>query len=54
MPLDTEFPKNHRLIGKHKHADSEHFHFDCGPGRAAEAAENEERLVASTRALAKF
>jgi len=22
MPTDTEFPKNHRLIGKHKHTDA--------------------------------
>jgi hypothetical protein len=21
MPIDTEFPKNHQVIGKHKHAE---------------------------------
>lgn len=24
MPIDPEFPKNHQVIGKHKHADGEH------------------------------
>ena len=42
MPIDPEFPKNHQVICKHKHADGEHFHFVWGPGRAAESAENEE------------
>jgi hypothetical protein len=43
MPIDPNFPKNHQVIGKHKHADGEHFHFLWGPGRAvAEAAENGE------------
>jgi hypothetical protein len=23
MPIDPEFPKNHQVIGKHKHADVE-------------------------------
>ena len=30
MPIDQDFPKNHQLIGKHKHADGEHFHFIWG------------------------
>jgi NAD-dependent dihydropyrimidine dehydrogenase PreA subunit len=34
MPIDTAFPKNHRLIDKHKHSDGQHFHFVWGPGRA--------------------
>jgi NAD-dependent dihydropyrimidine dehydrogenase PreA subunit len=42
MPIDPEFPKNQQVIGKHKQADSEHFHFVWGPERAAEVAENEE------------
>lgn len=42
MPIDPDFPKNHRVIGKHQHSDGEHFHFVWGPGRAAEAAENEQ------------
>jgi NAD-dependent dihydropyrimidine dehydrogenase PreA subunit len=42
MPIDPEFPKNHQVICKHKHADCEHFHFVWGPGRTAESAENEE------------
>jgi NAD-dependent dihydropyrimidine dehydrogenase PreA subunit len=42
MPIDPDFPKNHQPTGKHQHADGEHFHFVWGPGRPAEAAENEE------------
>ena len=42
MPIDPDFPKNHQPIGKHQHTDGEHFHFVWGPGRTAEAAENEE------------
>src|ERR687890_2269241 len=42
MPIDPDFPKNHQVIGKHMHSDGEHYHFVWGPGRAAEAAENEE------------
>ena len=34
MPIDQDFPKNHQVIGKHKHVDGEHFHFVWGPGRA--------------------
>jgi hypothetical protein len=41
MPIDPEFPKNQQVIGKHMHSDGEHFHFVWGPGRAAEAAEDE-------------
>src|ERR687892_691862 len=33
MPIDSEFPKSHQVIGKYKHADGEHFHFVWGPGR---------------------
>jgi len=41
MPIDLDFPKNHQVIGKHEHADGEHFHFVWGPGKTAEAAEDE-------------
>ena len=34
MPIDEEFSKNHHTIGKHKHADGEHYHFVWGPGRS--------------------
>ena len=34
MPIDEEFPKSHHVIGKHKHADGEHYHFVWGPGRS--------------------
>src|SRR5215211_182000 len=27
MPIDSDFPKNYEVIGKHKHSDGEHFHF---------------------------
>lgn len=42
MPIDSDFPKNHQVIGKHNHSDGQHFHFVWGPGKVAEAAENEE------------
>lgn len=42
MPIDPEFPVNQKVIGKHMHSDGEHFHFVWGPGRVAEAAENED------------
>jgi NAD-dependent dihydropyrimidine dehydrogenase PreA subunit len=42
MPIDLDFPRNHQVIGKHKHSDGEHFHYVWGPGKTAEAAENEE------------
>ena len=42
MLIDLDFPKNHQLIGKHMHSDGEHYHFVWGPGKTAEAAENEE------------
>ena len=32
MPIDPEFPKNHKIIGKHKNADGR-YHFVWGPGR---------------------
>ena len=34
MPIDSDFPANHKVIGKHSHADGEHFHFVWGPGRS--------------------
>ena len=40
MPIDPNFPKNHKIMGKHKHNDAEHFHFVWGPGRFADAADN--------------
>ena len=33
MPIDSEFPKNHKVIGKHQHEDGR-FHFVWGPGRS--------------------
>jgi NAD-dependent dihydropyrimidine dehydrogenase PreA subunit len=42
MPIDAEFPKNHQVIGKHINNDAGRHHFIWGPGRLAEAAENEE------------
>ncbi len=33
MPIDPDFPKNHKVIGMHRHADGEHFHFVWGPGK---------------------
>lgn len=34
MPIDQDFPRNHEVIGKHRHADDERFHFVWGPGRS--------------------
>jgi NAD-dependent dihydropyrimidine dehydrogenase PreA subunit len=43
MPIDPDFPKNHRPVGKHIHADAEHYHFVWGPGRKdAESSTNRE------------
>ena len=42
MPIDPDFPRNHQPIGRINHTDGEHFHFFWGPGKVAEAAENEE------------
>ena len=42
MPIDPDFPRNHQVTGKIVHTDGEHFHFFWGPGKVAEAAENEE------------
>jgi NAD-dependent dihydropyrimidine dehydrogenase PreA subunit len=42
MPIDAEFPKNHQVIGKHVNNDAGRHHFIWGPGRLADAAENEE------------
>jgi NAD-dependent dihydropyrimidine dehydrogenase PreA subunit len=43
MPIDQNFPKNHQVIGKYKHADREHFHFVWSPGRSdAESSTQEE------------
>ena len=33
MPIDSDFPKNNQVIGKHKHADDEHYHFVWGLGK---------------------
>jgi hypothetical protein len=30
MPIDPDFPRNHQTIGKHKHAEGEHYHFVWG------------------------
>jgi hypothetical protein len=27
MPIDPDFPKNHKVTGKHSLADGEHFHY---------------------------
>ncbi|MGB9167601.1 MAG: ferredoxin family protein [Nitrososphaeraceae archaeon] len=48
MPIDPEFPNNYQVIGKIKLGDGEQFHFVWGPGKQAEAAENEEVKAAYT------
>jgi len=57
MPIDPDFPRNHQVIGKHRHNDGQHYHFVWGPGRVADGAENEayaarnEELLIGTAAL---
>ena len=41
MPIDDDFPRKHEVIGKVEHTDGEHFYFVWGPGKTAEAAEDE-------------
>jgi hypothetical protein len=42
MPIDPAFPKNHKVIGKHKNEDGR-FHFVWGPGRSnAESSSNDQ------------
>ena len=46
MPIDPDFPRNHKVIGKHNHADGEHFHFVWGPGRPdAEIRTNPSHII---------
>src|SRR5918995_816290 len=43
MPIDSEFPKNHVVVGKHSTADGAYSHFVWGPGRKdAESSTNKE------------
>ena len=42
MPIDQDFPKNYQVIGKHRNADGQNYHYVWGPGRLSDAAENEE------------
>jgi len=41
MPTDLEVHEHYRIIGKHKHANSDYFYLAWGPERVAAAAENE-------------
>ena len=42
MPIDSELPKNHKVIGKYKNEDGQ-FHFVWNPGRFdAESSSNEQ------------
>ena len=43
MPIDSEFPKNHKVIGKHKHEDGL-FHFVLGPGRSDAESSSKEQV----------
>ena len=42
MPIESEFPKNHLVIGRHNHGDGRHYHFVWGPGTVSDAAANED------------
>jgi hypothetical protein len=42
MPINLEFPKNHKVIGKHQYEDGR-FHFVWRPGRSdAESSSNDQ------------
>ena len=41
MPIDQNFPKDYQVIGKHKHADGQNYHYVWGPGKLSDALENE-------------
>jgi NAD-dependent dihydropyrimidine dehydrogenase PreA subunit len=43
MTIDPEFPKNHKVVGKHSTSDGDYTHLVWGPGRAdAESSTNKE------------
>ena len=43
MPIDPDFTKSHQPVGRHQHADKEHYHFVWGAGRPdAESSINKE------------
>ena len=46
MPIVQDFPKDYQVIGKHKNADGENYHYVWGPGRLSDASENEEATAA--------
>ena len=44
MPIDDDFPKGMKPIGKIKHSDGENFHWFWGPGKLKEASKNEDSV----------
>jgi len=44
MPIDLEFPKNHKPMGKYRCSDKEHFHFVCGPGKVDALSSTDENI----------
>jgi NAD-dependent dihydropyrimidine dehydrogenase PreA subunit len=43
MTIDPDFPKNHKVVGKHSTSDGDYTHLVWGPGRAdAESSTNKE------------
>ena len=42
MPIDSQYPRNHKVIGIHRHADGRNYHYVWGPGKVGEAAENDQ------------
>ena len=49
MSIDTDFPKNNQVIGKHSHSDGEHFHIVWGPGRADAESSTDEKVQEAYR-----
>ena len=33
MPIDPDFPRKYRIIGRHSHTDGKHYHLVWGPGK---------------------
>jgi hypothetical protein len=49
MPIDQNFPKNHQVIGRHKHADREHFHFVWVQGDPMQNLQRRKKFKQSTK-----
>ena len=53
MPIDQNFPKNPQVIGRHKHADREHFHFVWVQGDPMQNLQRRKKFKQSTKVEVK-